>query len=123
MAPAVQATTAALEVIARLRADHGPLVLIQSGGCCDGTHPICLHEREVLLRPQDLRLGELGGVPFYIDADQYERWGRPRFEIDVAGGEAPGFSLEGLAGVHFLTRTPEAGGAGAQGAVPPAARA
>ncbi|HET9102534.1 MAG TPA: DUF779 domain-containing protein [Solirubrobacteraceae bacterium] len=104
MSQPVRATAAALEVIARLRAAHGPVVFIQSGGCCDGTHPLCLHDHEIVLRPQDLRLGELGGVPFYIDADQYERWGRPRFEIDVAEGEAPGFSLEGSAGVHFVTR-------------------
>jgi uncharacterized protein (DUF779 family) len=56
--------------------------------------------------PHDLRLGEIGGAPFYIDSEQYERWGRPRFLIDVAEGAAEGFSLEGLEGVHFISRTP-----------------
>lgn len=54
----------------------------------------------------DVRLGEIGGTPFYIDAEQYERWGKPRFEIDVSPGPAEGFSIEGLEGVHFVTRTP-----------------
>ena len=50
--------------------------------------------------------GEIGGASFYIDSDQFERWGRPRFEIDVSSGAAEGFSLEGLEGAHFVTRTP-----------------
>jgi uncharacterized protein (DUF779 family) len=102
----VRATTAALEVIQRLEAAHGPLMFFQSGGCCDGTHPLCLQEGELPVSPNDERLGEIGGAPFYIDSDQYERWGRPRFEIDVSPGPAEGFSLEGLEGVHFVTRTP-----------------
>jgi uncharacterized protein len=104
--PAVQGTPAALEAIRRLEAAHGPLMFFQSGGCCDGTSPMCLKDGELPLSPHDVRLGELGGAPFYIDGEQYERWGRPRFEIDVSPGAAEGFSLEGLDGVHFVTRTP-----------------
>jgi uncharacterized protein (DUF779 family) len=92
-------------VIDRLRAAHGPLAFFQSGGCCDGTSPICLKVGDMGPSPHDLRLGELGEAPFYIDSDQYERWGRPRFLIDVSAGPAMGFSLEGLLDVHFLTRT------------------
>jgi uncharacterized protein (DUF779 family) len=106
MAETVRATRAALEVIHRLEAAHGPLMFFQSGGCCDGTHPLCLKDGELPLGPGDLRLGEIGGAPFFIDSDQYERWGRPRFEIDVSSGAADGFSLEGLEGMHFATRTP-----------------
>jgi uncharacterized protein len=106
MGAAVAATQAALEVIRRLEAAHGPLAFHQSGGCCDGTAPICLKDGELPPSPHDLRLGQIGDAPFYIDADQYERWRRPRFLIDVAPGSAEGFSLEGLAGVHFVTRTP-----------------
>ena len=97
---------AALEVISRLEAIHGPLMFFQSGGCCDGTSPICLKQGDMPISPHDVRLGEIGGAPFYIDAEQYERWGKPRFEIDVSAGAAEGFSLEGLDGVHFVTRTP-----------------
>jgi len=106
MTEPVSATRAALEVIDRLEGAHGPLAFFQSGGCCDGTSPICLKDGELPAGPHDLLLGKIGGAPFYIDAEQYERWGRPRFEIDVRPGAAEGFSLEGLAGVHFLTRTP-----------------
>jgi uncharacterized protein len=104
MTESVSATRAALEVITRLEAAHGPLAFFQSGGCCDGTSPICLKGDELPPSPHDLRLGEIGGAPFYIDADQYERWGRPEFVIDVSVGAAEGFSLEGLEGVHFVTR-------------------
>jgi uncharacterized protein (DUF779 family) len=105
MAVSVQATKAALEVIAHLEAAHGPLVLFQSGGCCDGTAPICLKDGELPPGPYDLRLGDLGGAPFYIDGDQYDRWGKPAFLVDVSPGAAEGFSLEALEGVHFVTRT------------------
>ena len=101
----VSASPAALEVIDRLEAAHGPLVLHQSGGCCDGSAPICVTAAELPPGPGDVRLGTVGGVPVYIDGALYERWGRPRLEIDVASGAAEGFSLEGLAGVHFITRT------------------
>jgi uncharacterized protein len=105
MAVCVQATKAALEVIAHLEAAHGPLVLFQSGGCCDGTAPICLKDGELPPGPYDLQLGDVGGAPFYIDGDQYERWGKPAFLVDVSPGAAEGFSLEALEGVHFVTRT------------------
>lgn len=110
MTEIVSATRAALEVIHRLEAAHGQLMFFQSGGCCDGSSPICLQQGDMPLGDNDLRLGEIGGTPFFIDEDQYERWGRPRFLIDVASGAADGFSLEGLEGVHFLTRTPESPG-------------
>lgn len=106
-ARSVAATPAALEAIHRLEAAHGPLMFFQSGGCCDGSSPMCLKQGELPLSPHDIRLGEIGGAPFYIDADQYERWVRPRFLIDVAPGAAEGFSLEGLDGVHFVTRSVE----------------
>jgi uncharacterized protein len=105
-APAVGATPAALEVIRRLETAHGPLAFFQSGGCCDGSSAICLKDGELPAAVHDVRLGEIGGAPFYIDAEQYERWGRPRFLIDVAAGAAEGFSLEGLEDVHFISRSP-----------------
>ncbi|MGO9892220.1 MAG: DUF779 domain-containing protein [Solirubrobacteraceae bacterium] len=105
-APTVAATPAALEVIHRLEAAHGPLMFFQSGGCCDGTSPICLKDGELPAGPHDVRLGHIGGAAFYIDSDQYQRWGSPRFLIDVSPGGAEGFSLEGLEGVHFVSRAP-----------------
>jgi uncharacterized protein (DUF779 family) len=102
---AITATDAALAELAGLRERYGPLMLFQSGGCCDGSSPLCLHEGELLVGSNDLLLGEIGGVSFYIDAEQYERWNQPRFVLDVAPGAAEGFSLEGLDGVHFISRT------------------
>lgn len=103
MTDRVTATPAALETIGRLQAAHGPLAFFQSGGCCDGSSPICLKDGELPLAAGDLLLGHAGAAPFYIDADQYERWGAPAFVIDVAPGPAEGFSLS-LADRHFVTR-------------------
>jgi uncharacterized protein len=101
----ISATDGALEAIERLTVKHGRLMLFQSGGCCDGSSPLCLHEGELLLGPHDVLLGELGGMPVYIDAEQDRRWNHPRFVLDVAPGQASGFSLEGLDGIHFFTRS------------------
>jgi uncharacterized protein (DUF779 family) len=102
VAQRVVATAAALAAIGRLRLTFGELILFQSGGCCDGSSPICLQQGELMLGPNDLLLGEVGGAPFYIDRDQYERWNEPELVLDVAPGAAEGFSLEGLAGIHFV---------------------
>jgi len=101
----VTATGAASEMIERMRTEHGPLALFQSGGCCDGSSPICLKEGELPPSANDLLLGDVAGVPFYVDGEQYERWGRPRFLLDVGAGPAEGFSLS-LADAHLVTRTP-----------------
>jgi uncharacterized protein (DUF779 family) len=101
----VTATNDALAAIAALTEAHGRLAFFQSGGCCDGSSPICLPEGELPAGPGDLLLGEIGGAPFYIDADQYERWNRPAFVVGVAPSAPEGFSL-GYAGTHFVTDSP-----------------
>jgi uncharacterized protein (DUF779 family) len=103
----VRATAEALEVIERLRVAHGTLVFFQSGGCCEGSAPLCLREGEMAPGSGDVRLGEIGGVAFYIDGDQDERWHRPAFVIDVSPGAAEGFSLEASEAVHFVSRSAE----------------
>jgi uncharacterized protein len=100
------ATDAARAELARLRERHGPLMLFQSGGCCDGSSPLCLQRGELAVGPGDLELGEIEGTPFYIDAEQYERWNRPSFELDLAAGGTDSFTLEAQDGVHFVSRTP-----------------
>lgn len=105
MSDNVTATEAARELILRLVARSGPLIFMQSGGCCEGSAPMCLPEGELLPGPNDLLIGEIAGCPFYIDQEQYERWNRPQFLIDVLPGASDTFSLEGLEGVHFVTRT------------------
>jgi uncharacterized protein (DUF779 family) len=110
--PRVVATEAALAELGRLRAEHGPLLLFQSGGCCDGSSPMCFPEGELLLGPNDRLLGEVDGCPFYIDAEQDERWNRPAFVLDVAPGSGSGMSLEGAHDLHFRVTTPAAAAAG-----------
>ena len=105
MSATVIATDAARELIARLKTRHGALIFLQSGGCCEGSSPMCLRERDLLLGPNDLLLGEIDGCPFYIDREQYERWQQPTFLIDVAAGESDTFSLEGPEGLHFVARS------------------
>jgi len=98
----VVATESAVAEIGRLRAEHGPLMFFQSGGCCDGSSPMCFPDGELIVGPNDLLLGDVDGCPFYIDADQYERWNRPVFVVDVAPGAGSGLSLEGVDGVRFV---------------------
>ena len=104
MTPRVSATAAALETIDRLRDRYGPVAFHLSGGCCDGSSPMCLRAGELPPAPGDRHLGDLGGAPVYIDADQDERWRTPSFTIDVAPGAAEGFSLEGALELHFVAR-------------------
>ena len=106
-APRVVATSAAIAEIRRLRVEHGPLMFFQSGGCCDGSSPMCFPDGELLLGPNDLLLGRIEGCAFHIDAEQYERWNRPALVLDVAPGAGSGMSLEETHAVHFvLSSTP-----------------
>ena len=101
----ISATPQATAMLRRLILRHGPLAIFQSGGCCDGSLPLCLSADDLAPGPGDRRLGEVSGVPFYIDADQFRRWGEPEFVLDVASGAPEGFSL-GLADAHFVTLSP-----------------
>jgi uncharacterized protein (DUF779 family) len=102
----VRATPEALELIERLRDKHGPIAFFQPGGFGEGTPPRCLTRVELPPSDDDIKLGEVGGAPFFIEVGQYERSGRPTFLIDVEPGGAGSFSIEGLEDVHFVTRTP-----------------
>lgn len=101
----VVATAAALEAIRRLRAAVGPLMFYQSGGCCDGSLPMCFRDGELIVGDRDLLLGTLDGCPFYIDARQFEAWKTSRLTLDVDEGFPQGFSLAAGDDAHFVTRT------------------
>lgn len=103
--PQVTATPAALELIERLRAGHGELMFHQSGGCCDGSAPMCFAAGEFLVGDADRLLGHIGGMPFYISAAQFEYWKHTQLIIDVVDGRGGMFSLEGPTGRRFLTRS------------------
>ena len=101
----VVATDAALALIERLAARHGPLMFHQSGGCCDGSAPMCYPQGDLITGDGDTRLGELGGMPFFISAPQFEYWRHTQLIIDVVPGRGGMFSLEGPQGLRFLTRS------------------
>ena len=101
----VLATDAALALIAKLKAKHGPLMFHQSGGCCDGSSPMCFPDGELLVGDSDVLLGEIGGCPFYMSAAQYDYWKHTQLIIDVVPGRGGMFSLEGPEGLRFLTRS------------------
>ena len=101
----VTATAAAVALIERLRAKHGPLMFHQSGGCCDGSAPMCYPEGEFIVGDYDKLLGHIGGMPFYISGSQFEYWQHTHLIIDVVPGRGGMFSLEGPEGLRFLTRS------------------
>ncbi len=104
-APAVAATPAALELVGELTAEYGPVLFHQSGGCCDGSAPMCYPAREFRVGSRDVHLGDVDGVPVYIGALQFEAWRHTQLLIDVVPGRGGGFSLETPLGVRFLTRS------------------
>ncbi len=101
----VTATPAALELIRKLEARHGPLLFHQSGGCCDGSSPMCFPREEFAVGEVDVLLGEIGGQPFYMSESQFAYWEHTHLIIDVVEGHGGMFSLEGPEGVRFLTRS------------------
>jgi uncharacterized protein (DUF779 family) len=101
----VSATPAALALIGQLERKHGAVMFHQSGGCCDGSAPMCFPCGEFLVGDQDVLLGHIGGQPFYIGAAQFEYWQHTHLIIDVVPGRGGMFSLEGPEGLRFLTRS------------------
>lgn len=101
----VSATPAAAALIAKLKAAHGALMFHQSGGCCDGSSPMCYPQGEFKTGQADVLLGEIEGCPFYIGAAQFERWRHTDLIIDAVPGRGGGFSLEAPEGMRFLTRS------------------
>lgn len=101
----VKATDAALALIRRLQAVHGPLMFHQSGGCCDGSAPMCYPRGEFRVGDRDVLLGTIAGCEVYIGGDQYERWKHTTLTIDAVPGRGAGFSLEAPEGMRFLTRS------------------
>jgi uncharacterized protein (DUF779 family) len=101
----VTATPAALGLIDALRQRHGPLMFFQSGGCCDGSAPMCYPAGEFNVSETDVYLGNLGGAPFYIGLEQFGYWEHTQLIIDVVEGNGGMFSLDNGTGKRFLTRS------------------
>lgn len=98
-------TPEATAVLRQLAAEHGPLLFHQSGGCCDGSAPMCYPQREFKVGQRDVHLGDVDGTPVYIGGAQFEVWKHTQLLIDVVPGRGSGFSLEAPMGVRFLTRS------------------
>jgi uncharacterized protein len=107
----VAVTPQAAELLRRLQAEHGPLMFHQSGGCCDGSSPMCYPLGELVTGPSDVLLGllEVGDgahpLPVWMSAAQFEYWSHTHLTIDVVPGRGGGFSLEAPLGVRFLIRS------------------
>ena len=101
----VSITPEAAALVRRLMAQHGELIFHQSGGCCDGSAPMCYPKGEFRTGAQDILLGSVEGCDVYIGRAQFEYWAHTHLTIDVVPGRGSGFSLEAPVGVRFLTRS------------------
>ncbi|HZV98408.1 MAG TPA: DUF779 domain-containing protein [Methylophilaceae bacterium] len=101
----VDATDAAVALINELKAKHGPLMFHQSGGCCDGSAPMCYPDGEFYLGGSDVKLGEVAGVPFYMSKSQFVYWEHTHLTLDAIPGTGGQFSLERPTGLRFLIRS------------------
>lgn len=101
----VDVTEEATDLINRLVGVHGPVLFHQSGGCCDGSSPMCFPLGEFRIGAVDVRLGEVAGAPFYMSREQFEYWSHTHLTLDVVKGRGSGFSLEAPEGVRFLIRS------------------
>ncbi|MEV7384364.1 DUF779 domain-containing protein [Streptomyces lydicus] len=104
--PRVRLTPAAEEMVRRLTRQHGPVMFHQSGGCCDGSAPMCYPRGEFRVGAADVLLGRVAGdTPFWMSADQYRYWQHTFLTVDLVAGRGGGFSLEAPEGVRFLLRS------------------
>ena len=101
----VSATPAALALLGEIIADHGPVLFHQSGGCCDGSSPMCYPRNDFIIGDSDVLLGSIGDSPFYISGPQFEAWKHTDLIIDVVPGRGGMFSLDNGREKRFLTRS------------------
>jgi len=101
----VDITPAAAAQVAPLVEQHGPVMFHQSGGCCDGSSPMCFPDGDFITSEADVLLGRVAGAPFWMSASQYEYWKHTHLTVDVVPGRGAGFSLEAPEGVRFLIRS------------------
>ncbi len=101
----VVATPAALELISTIEKRHGKVMFHQSGGCCDGSSPMCYPDGEFIIGDRDVKMGEIGGAPFYMSPDQFEYWQHTQLIIDAIPGRGGMFSLDNGTERRFLTRS------------------
>lgn len=101
----VTATEAAVQLINTLKAQHGDLMFHQSGGCCDGSAPMCYPAGEFYLGSADVKIGEVANVPFYMSVSQFQYWEHTHLTLDAIPGTGGQFSLERPTGLRFIIRS------------------
>ncbi|MGX7681615.1 DUF779 domain-containing protein [Jatrophihabitans sp. DSM 45814] len=107
----VELTDAAADLLRRLTGRYGPLMFHQSGGCCDGSSPMCFPDGDFITGDADIRLAELAvdgldaPIPFWMSVSQYEYWKHTHLTVDVVPGRGSGFSVEAPEGVRFMIRS------------------
>jgi hypothetical protein len=101
----VGVTPAARQLIEQLKSEHGPLLFHLSGGCCDGSAPMCFPLDEFKLGGVDEKVGEIVGCGFWMDREQFRRWAHTQWVVDVVPGRGASFSLEAPLGKRFLIRS------------------
>jgi len=101
----VAITEKAKEVLNQLKVKHGNLIFHQSGGCCDGSAPMVFEEGDMYLDDSDILLGQLDGVNYYMNQDQFEYWKHTHLTVDITRGRGSSFSLEIPLGLRFIIRS------------------
>lgn len=105
MTTRVSMTPEAAEIVDKLRETHGELMFHQSGGCCDGSQPMCFAKGDFIVGPADVKLGEVHGCDFFMAADQFEYWQYTHLTVDIVEGRGASFSLEIPMGIRFHIRS------------------
>lgn len=105
MTKRVQVTDAAKEVIDQLREQHGELMFHQSGGCCDGSSPMCFPKGDLMINETDVFLGSIHDCEFYMSQDQFEYWKHTQLTVDITPGRGSSFSLEIPLGIRFVIKS------------------
>jgi uncharacterized protein (DUF779 family) len=101
----VSVTPEAVAVIRQLKQEHGDLMFHQSGGCCDGSQPMCFEKGEFIVGGNDIYLGDIEGCGFFMSSDQFDYWKHTQLTIDIVPGRGASFSLEIPLGLRFITRS------------------
>lgn len=105
MTPRILVSDAAKNIIDQLRAQNGPLIFHQSGGCCDGSSPMCFSSDELFINETDIWLGQIHGCDFYMAKDQFAYWKHTQLTIDITEGRGASFSLEIPLGIRFIIKS------------------
>ncbi|WP_304141348.1 DUF779 domain-containing protein [Mesoflavibacter zeaxanthinifaciens] len=98
----IDITEQAKAIVNQLKEKHGDLIFHQSGGCCDGSAPMIFEKDDMYLDESDIHLGDIQGVPFYMNKDQFEYWKHTHLTLDITEGRGASFSLEIPLGIRFI---------------------